>query len=225
MNDNQNLYDEVFAFIIPTGIGASIGGFAGDGSFWARKFASIRPIIVNANVVNAACFSGINENILYAEGWGIDELFEGNLKFKPSKNNKIGIIFDKAIPKDVLNIHLNTINAVKTVYGIDITGYEITKKEVGVEYKIDETGVSTGIVKTPETLFEAGKKLIKNGAETLAVVCLFPDEDEIDGIKIIQCPGAGFLCYGDDAVRGARLVTISRSGKVTSKQFAYKDLK
>ena len=50
-------------------------------------------------------------------------------------------------------------------------------------------------------------------------------EDEIDGIKIIQCPGAGFLCYGDDVVRGARLLTITRSGKVSSKQFTHKDLK
>ena len=27
------------AFIVPTGVGASIGGFAGDASIWARKFA------------------------------------------------------------------------------------------------------------------------------------------------------------------------------------------
>ena len=27
------------AFIIPTGIGATIGGFAGDASYWARQFA------------------------------------------------------------------------------------------------------------------------------------------------------------------------------------------
>ena len=39
------------AFIVPTGIGASIGGYAGDASFWARKFASISKLIVNPNVV------------------------------------------------------------------------------------------------------------------------------------------------------------------------------
>ena len=47
------------AFIVPTGIGASIGGFAGDASKWARKFASKYKLIVNPNVVNAACFSGM----------------------------------------------------------------------------------------------------------------------------------------------------------------------
>ena len=50
-------------------------------------------------------------------------------------------------------------------------------------------------------------------------------EDELDGIKLIQCPGAGFKCYGDDVIRGARLITINRSGKVASKQLAFKDLK
>lgn len=44
------------AFIVPTGVGASIGGFAGDASIWARKFAEKCRLIVNPNVVNAACF-------------------------------------------------------------------------------------------------------------------------------------------------------------------------
>ena len=175
---NKLNYNEIFCFIVPTGIGASIGGYAGDASCWARKFASIRPTIVNANVVNAACFSGINDNILYAEGWGIDELFAGRLGFMPSENNKIGIIFDKAIPDDVLNVHINTVNAIKTVYGVDVSGYEITDEEVGVCYEINESGASSGSVKNPETLIKAGEILLKKGAQTLAVVCLFPEEDD-----------------------------------------------
>ena len=176
-------YNDIFAFIVPTGIGASIGGYAGDASFWAQKFSSICPTIVNANVVNAACFSGINESMLYAEGWSIDEFFAGRLNFVPSKNNKIGIILDKSIPKDVLNVHINTINAVKTVYGVDVTGYEITKKEVGVKYGIDESGASSGFVNNPETLVEAGKKLLEKGAQVLAVVCLFPEDDDFEADK------------------------------------------
>lgn len=175
---NKLNYNEIFAFIVPTGIGASIGGYAGDASFWARKFASIRPTIVNANVVNAACFSGINENMLYAEGWSIDEFFANKLAFSPSQNNKIGVIFDKAIPQDVLNIHINTINAVKTVYGIDVIGYEITPKKVGIQYEINKSGASSGTVENPETLIKAGKKLLQQGAQTLAVVCLFPEEND-----------------------------------------------
>ena len=67
------------AFIVPTGIGASIGGFAGDASCWARKLSKKCNLIVNPNVVNAACFSGITENMLYVEGYILDEFFKGNL--------------------------------------------------------------------------------------------------------------------------------------------------
>ena len=180
---NNLNYNDIFAFIVPTGIGAFVGGYAGDASFWAQKFSSICPTIVNANVVNAACFSGINENMLYAEGWSIDEFFAERLNFIPSKNNKIGIIFDKAIPEDVLNIHINTINAVKTVYNVEVTGYEITREEVGIVYGIDESGASAGSVKNPETLLKAGEKLLKKGAQALAVVCLFPEEEDSEADK------------------------------------------
>ena len=168
------------AFIIPTGIGASIGGFAGDASKWARRISKKCKLIVNPNVVNAACFSGITENMLYVEGYTLDRLFRGEIGLKESENNKIGVVFDKAIPRNVLNIHINTINAVKTVYDIDIYGYEITKEEVGVDFYVDESGVSTGNVKNLDTIKEAAQNLIKNGCNAIAIVCLFPDEQGDD---------------------------------------------
>ncbi len=45
---------KIGAFIVPTGVGASIGGFAGDASKWARKLSKHCKLIVNPNVVNAA---------------------------------------------------------------------------------------------------------------------------------------------------------------------------
>ena len=173
-------YDEtkpLIAMVVPTGIGASIGGYAGDASAWARKFAKNHKLIVNPNVVNAGGFSGITDNMLYVEGYSLDEFFKGKLKLVPSENNKIGIVFDKSIPQDVLNVHINTVNAVKCVYGIDILGYEITKYDVGVEFNINENGISTGTVKNPETLLEASKLLINRGCDAIALVCLFEDSD------------------------------------------------
>ena len=175
------------AFVIPTGIGASIGGFAGDACKWARKFASKNRLIVNPNVVNAACFSGITENMLYLEGYSLDEFFKGHLHLLPSKNNRIGVIFDKQIPKDVLDVHINTINAVKTVYDIDIPEYIITEEEVGVDFFIDNSGSSVGNIKKPETLLNAGRALLKTGVNVLAVVCFFPEdqgEDYENGIGV-----------------------------------------
>lgn len=165
------------AFIVPTGVGASIGGFAGDASSYARKFAKVSKLLVNPNVVNAGGFSGITDNMFYVEGYSLDEFFRGNLKLVPSENNKIGIVFDKAIPKDVLNIHINTMNAVKCVYGLDIIGYEVTENEVGVEFSLDNCGISTGTVNNPETMLKASKKLLEKGCDAIALVCLFEDAE------------------------------------------------
>lgn len=175
MKKNRKKYQ---TFVVPTGIGAKIGGFAGDAGIFARKIAKEFPLIVNPNVVNAACFSAITDNMLYTEGYSLTEFFKGNISLKPSFNNKIGIIFDKSISKDVINIHINTLNAVKTVYGINIIGYEFTEKEAGVDFFNTENGISSGRISNPETMAEAGKRLIAKGAEALAVVCKFEEPEE-----------------------------------------------
>lgn len=166
------------AFVVPTGVGASIGGYAGDASVWARKFARHFNLIVNPNVVNAGCFSGITEDMLYVEGYSLDEFFKGNLELIPSQNNKIGVVFDKSISQEVLNIHINTINAVKTVYGADIVGYEATEDDVGVEFFVDDSNISTGKVKNIQTLLKSAKNLAKKGAEAIALVCKFKDDNQ-----------------------------------------------
>lgn len=169
--------EKLGAFIVPTGIGANIGGYAGDASSYARKFAQKTKLIVNPNVVNAGCFSGITPNMLYTEGYTLDSFFKGKINLTPSSNNKIGIIYDKAIPQDVLNIHINTQNAVKTIYNIDIAAYEITRKAVGVEFFITNEGISVGNVNNISTIEEACSKLLEKGCEAIAIVCMFEEPE------------------------------------------------
>ncbi len=178
---------KIGAFIVPTGVGASIGGFAGDASKWARKLSKKYKLIVNPNVVNAACFSGITDSMLYVEGYSLDEFFKGKCCLEESADNTIGVIFDKSISKEVLNIHINTINAVKIVYDINIPFIEITDEEVGVEFFIDKSGASTGNVKNLDTLKRAAQKLLDSGCNAIAIVCHFPEEqgdDYTNGIGV-----------------------------------------
>lgn len=165
--------------IIPTGVGASIGGFAGDASTRINLLSKICPIITNPNSVNAAVFSGINDSILYTEGFAIDSFFKEEIALRPSKYNKIGVLFDRAIPEKVLNVHINTLNAVQSTYGINISSYEITEEEAGVEFFLSESGVSTGSLSNPATLINSARKLINSGAQAIAVICYFetPEND------------------------------------------------
>jgi hypothetical protein len=174
MNNNK----KTGAFIVPTGIGASIGGYAGDAGAYAREFARYTNLIVNPNVVNAGGFSAITDSMLYTEGYSLDSFFKGKINLIPSKNNKIGIIYDKAIPQDVLNVHINTQNAVKCVYGIDIAEYDITEDEVGVEFYMTDENISVGKVNNIETIGNSCKRLLNKGCTAIAIVCLFEDSEE-----------------------------------------------
>jgi len=178
MKKTNSKNNKIGAFIVPTGVGASIGGYAGDASPWARRFSDEATIIVNPNVVNAGAFSGITDNMLYVEGYSIDQFFKGEICLVPSVRNKIGVVFDKSISKEVLNIHINTINAVKTVYDLDIVGYEITQEDVGVDFYTDSSKISTGRVKNISTILPAAKKLLEIEAEAIAIVCKFEDDNE-----------------------------------------------
>lgn len=163
---------------IPTGVGAEIGGYAGDGGKIARMFSKHFNVLTHPNVVNGGILSAVNDNILYVEGYAYDEFFKGNINLVPLKEfeqNKIGVIFDKSIPKEILNVHINTISAAREVLGYDILDYEITKEEVGVEFYI-KNGISTGVIKCEKTMYDAAKTLIEKGAEALAVVCYFGDD-------------------------------------------------
>lgn len=189
----KNKEKDIISFVIPTGIGAKIGGYAGDASSYAGQFAKHFNVIVNPNVVNAALFSGINENMIYCEGYFLDEFFANNINLKKINNHKIGVIFDKSIKKDVLNIHINTINAIKTVYDYDILPYIITNEDVGVRFYKDKTGGSFGDVINPKTLIDAGLKLKSLGATEICVVCNFNDEELDDDSDYIQGQGVDIV--------------------------------
>lgn len=170
----------VVALSIPTGVGTDIGGYAGDFGYIARKFSSYFHTIVNPNAVNGGILSAINYDMSYLEGYLFDEFFSGSIGITPKKpyeTNKIGVIFDSAIKEDILNIHLNTLNALKMVQGAKIDAIEYTKKPVGVEICIQE-GISSGFLNNPSELLECAYKLIKKGIEAIAIVCHFGEDSE-----------------------------------------------
>ena len=170
----------IIALSIPTGIGANFGGYAGDFGYIARKFSKHFYCIVNPNAVNGGILSAINNDMAYLEGYLFDEFFKGNISLTPKKEyetNKIGVIFDSEIPKNILNVHINTINSLNMVQGIETIGIEYTEKPVGVEIII-ENNISSGNIKNPDTLLKAAEKLIKKGAQAIAVVCYFKEDAE-----------------------------------------------
>ncbi len=174
------------ALIIPTGIGASIGGFGGDASGQMNLLAGIADqLITHPNVANAAMFQNKPSNTLYVEGYALDRFFLGEWRLKPCqhKTNKIGVVFDRGIEARMLNLHINTLNAVQTVYNTDFIGYTFTDEAVEAHCGFDPSGSSTGKITNPQTILDACQQLIEQGAEAIALCVQMPELSAEDSKK------------------------------------------
>lgn len=175
----ESFSKKIVALSIPTGIGASIGGYAGDFGYIAREFSKYYHCIVNPNAVNGGILSAINYDMSYLEGYLFDEFFKGSISIipkKPYETNKIGVVFDCEIPKNILNVHINTLFALEVVQGIK-TEVEYTDHPCGIEITIDNS-ISNGNVKNPNTILKAAKRLIDKGCSAIAIVCYFREDFE-----------------------------------------------
>ena len=120
-------------FIIPTGIGCEIGGFAGDALPAAKLLASASGcLITHPNVMNGGSLSEKNNNIFYVEGYSLDRFAKGEIGLKSVKKQKIGIIFDSGIKHEILMRHLQVADACVATLGIDVDSYVLTKKPLEV---------------------------------------------------------------------------------------------
>jgi len=166
-------------FIVPTGIGCEIGGFAGDALPTAKLLASASGCLVtHPNVMNGGSLSEKDKNIFYVEGYSLDRFVRGEIGLKSVKEQKIGIIFDSAIEYELLTRHLQVADACVATLGINVDSYVVTKKPLGIKIDPGSTGISGGVIKNPETLIEAGKRLLERGITAIAIVGQFPDDSD-----------------------------------------------
>ncbi|CAN4121712.1 unnamed protein product [Withania somnifera] len=188
--------------IVPTGVGAAIGGYAGDALPVARALSSVVDCLIShPNVLNAAMLYWPMPNALYVEGYALDRFAEGLWALQPVHQNKVGLVFDAGIEEELLIRHLQVVDATRASLGLPIVGYTVTDTPLLVEKWIDPTsGQSTGRIQRPDSLLRAVENL-QNGSkvDAVAVVARFPDDDTEDLDDYRQ--GAGIdLLAGVEAV-------------------------
>ena len=155
--------------IIPTGIGCSIGGYAGDATPTANLLAStVDYLITNPNTVNASNFINLKNNVVYAEGHSIDLFCGGYINFYLPYANTVGLIIEKSEDWKI-DILFNLINAVRAIYGVNIIDPVITDEPISSRCIRNEVGAFVGSVDNPEVLINAGQELIKKGANAIAI--------------------------------------------------------
>lgn len=169
--------------IIPTGVGACMGGFAGDGSDALQLLASVSDrLITHPNVANAGVFQHLPSNVWYVEGYALDQWMRGRCALQQRRRpHQLGVLLDAAIPERMRIHTLNTIRAVESIYPVRIIAIETTDEPVRCDITLTggggEASSSQGNVHNPDVLFQAGQRLLAQGATAIAVCVHFSDAD------------------------------------------------
>jgi hypothetical protein len=188
--------------IVPTGIGAAIGGYAGDALPVARSLAAVADnLITHPNVLNGASLYWSLPNVWYVEGYALDQVAIGNWGLRPRHGNRIGVILDRAIEPDLALRHRQAIAAAQATLGIDISGIVTTDQNLGVELRQGASGATWGTIAHPDSLLRAVERAINHcRAEAIAVVARFPDDPDHETLQQYR------QGQGVDALAGAEAV-------------------
>ncbi|MEK7434594.1 MAG: DUF3326 domain-containing protein [Cyanobacteriota bacterium] len=176
--------------IIPTGVGANIGGFAGDSNPLNSLLEEISDIVItHPNTVNSASLYCATKKTFYVEGFALEKFIKGDWGLKRKGSNKIGIIIDKKTENNLVHI-INAINACSSVFGSEIIGYTITDEEIGAKVIKDKDGLFDGEIKNEATIFRSVDKIIEKGAEAIAIFAFLENNYQQDDESYINGNGA-----------------------------------
>ena len=188
--------------IIPTGVGAAIGGYAGDALPVARAISAICDrLITHPNVLNGAQLYWNLPNALYVEGYALDKFASGCIGLQPVHQNRVGLILDQGIEPELRLRHLQVADAARATLGLNLTDYVVTDAPLNVELRTAASGASWGTIGNPDSLLRSAQVLIEQAkADAIAVVARFPDDL---GSEALQAYRHG---QGVDPLAGAEAV-------------------
>lgn len=139
--------------LVPTGIGAEIGGHAGDAMPVARLLAeACDTLITHPNVVNASDINEMPESALYVEGSVISRLLMGTVGLQPVRSNRVLVVIDAHEDPLFVNAAINAVSAARSSYGFKCPRVVQLDPPVKLKAEYSESGRATGQVRNLEHL-------------------------------------------------------------------------
>lgn len=131
--------------IVPTGIGAEIGGHSGDAGPIARLLASCCDnLITHPNVVNAADINELPDNGLYVEGSVITRLLMGTVSLQKVRSNRVILIIDKHEDKLFYESAINAVSAARAALGLNCPAVIMMKDKMLMRSLYSSSGRAVG---------------------------------------------------------------------------------
>lgn len=106
--------------LVPTGIGSTIGGHAGDAMPVAALAASVADtLITHPNVVNGSDIMELPPNAMYVEGSVIARLLAGRVGLRPVRSNRVLTVIDDHEHRRYTAAAVNSVSAARVSFGLD----------------------------------------------------------------------------------------------------------
>jgi len=141
--------------VVPTGIGAVIGGHAGDAGPASRLLAACADtLITHPNVVNGSDINEMSENTLYVEGSVLTRLMMGTAGLAPRRSNRVLTIIDNHDAEIIRNNAVNSVNAARGSAGFACERIEVLEPRLRMTTHYTSSGRAAGRVEGLEALCE-----------------------------------------------------------------------
>lgn len=141
--------------VVPTGIGAEIGGHAGDATPVARLLASVcDTLITHPNVVNASDLNEMPGNGLYVEGSLLSRFLMGAIGLRRVRSNRVLVIIDAHPNERFARATVNAVNAARATYGFRCPRVIVLDPPLPVRGEYTQSGRAAGTVEDLERVFE-----------------------------------------------------------------------
>lgn len=154
--------------LIPTGIGAEIGGHCGDGNSIARLLATASDVLItHPNVVNAADINEMTDNTEYVEGGMLSKFLLGKVGLQKVRSNRVLMLMDKHQESFFNEEIINAVSSARITLGMDCDVYEM-ENLIKSTSRYSKSGRAIGEVEGLEKLFGVIEKL-KNNYDAIAL--------------------------------------------------------
>ncbi|MCO6437302.1 MAG: DUF3326 domain-containing protein [Phycisphaerae bacterium] len=141
------------ALVVPTGIGAEIGGHAGDAGPVARMLAEVSDtLVLHPNVVNASDLNEMPPNALYVEGSILTRLLMGTVGLQPVRSNRVLVVIDAHRDEYFVNAAVNSVSGARAAYGLSCAEVVCLDPPVKLRARFSGSGRASGRVEQMEGL-------------------------------------------------------------------------
>ena len=153
VDENSSSFNAVL--VVPTGIGAEIGGHAGDATPAAKLLASVcDTLITHPNVVNASDLNEMPDNGLYVEGSLLSRFLMGTIGLRPVRSNRVLVIIDAHPNERFARATVNAVNAARATYGLRCPRVIVLDPPLPVRGEYTPSGRAAGTADEMERVFE-----------------------------------------------------------------------